>query len=228
MSHGIVKLICGEGMKTSTRNKMVVGAADLMRRRGLNATSVREVVRYTNTPRGSISHHFPQGKLQLVDAALVFAEQEASVPLQKLMTELGAIAGLQAFIGLWRQILIGTQCEAGCPVLAVAIEQYIGEDGNPNAEAQQRLLDRVNDIFQGWQHSIETALIQSGLPELRARRLSTLVLASIEGTVALCRAARSVDALDEVSDELTWVLSTAIDSYKSMEKCSQPEPEELR
>ena len=39
-------------MTSDTRAKMVAGAADLMSRRGVNATSMREVVRHTGTPRG--------------------------------------------------------------------------------------------------------------------------------------------------------------------------------
>ena len=51
---------------TTTRDKMIAGAADLMSRLGVNATSMRDVVRHTATPRGSIGHHFPDGKRQLI------------------------------------------------------------------------------------------------------------------------------------------------------------------
>jgi hypothetical protein len=44
----------------------------------------------------------------------------------------------------------------------------------------------------------------------RAERLATLVVASIEGTVAMCRANRSADALDQVQEELETVLSSAL------------------
>ena len=202
-------------MKTSTREKMVAGAVDLLRQRGLNATSVREVVRQTETPRGSISHHFPQGKLQLVTEALAYAGQEVSLPLQKLLEEKGAIAGLRTFIGLWRQVLVGTHCQAGCPVLAVTVEQYVGEDGNLNLEAQEQLLEQAHAIFQDWQNSIAKALVHEGLTAARARRLATLVVSAVEGTVALCRAAHEVKALDEVASELEALLTDAIAARQS-------------
>ena len=63
-------------MTATTRDKMIAGAADLMSRRGVNATSMRDVVRHTATPRGSISHHFPDGKRQLIAEAVVFAGQQ--------------------------------------------------------------------------------------------------------------------------------------------------------
>jgi len=61
-------------MTSDTRAKMVAGAADLMSRRGVNATSMREVVRHTGTPRGSIGHHFPGGKQQLIEIAKALSQ----------------------------------------------------------------------------------------------------------------------------------------------------------
>ena len=90
-------------MTPETRAKMVAGAADLMSRRGVNGTSMRDVVRHTGTPRGSISHHFPRGKLQLIEDAIAFAGAQVSGPLEHLTRERGAMAGLREFISLWRQ-----------------------------------------------------------------------------------------------------------------------------
>jgi WD40 repeat protein len=47
------------------RQQMVIGAADMIRRRGLNATSVRELAKHTRAPLGSTYHYFPRGKQQL-------------------------------------------------------------------------------------------------------------------------------------------------------------------
>src|SRR5260370_10069436 len=117
----------GRAMNSDSRAKMVAGAADLLSRRGVNATSVREVVRHSGTPRGSIGHHFPRGKQQLIEDAIAFAGAEVSAPLEHLMRERGAIAGLRAFIALWRRTLEASHFEAGCPVLAVAGEQYVSD-----------------------------------------------------------------------------------------------------
>jgi len=193
-------------MKTDTRNKMVVGAMDLIRRRGVNATSVREVVRHTDTPRGSIKHHFPNGKLQLVTEAVTLAGQEVTLPLRQLMNEQGSLKGLNLFIGFWRKILESSNFEAGCPVLAVAVEQYISEDGNPHPEAEQQLLVMADTIFKEWQQIIQTSLQKDGISQIRASRLANLIVSSIEGTVAMCRAARSTTALDDVQAELEIVI----------------------
>jgi AcrR family transcriptional regulator len=202
-------------MTSDTRAKMVAGAADLMSRRGVNATSMREVVRHTGTPRGSIGHHFPRGKQQLIEDALVFAGKQVSGPLQHLTETRGAIAGLRAFIALWRQTLERSEFRAGCPVLAVAVEQYVNDatekDGEPDEAAQEHLLDLANGIFADWQRIMFTALRREGVAPARARRLAALVIASTEGTVAMCRAARGAQPLDDVRQELELVLSGALE-----------------
>lgn len=197
-------------MGTGTRDKMISGAVELMRQRGVNATSVREVVRYTDTPRGSIRHHFPNGRLQLVEEAVALAGLEVSVPMRELTTSLGALAGLRMFIGLWKKVLEAMQFQFGCPVLAVAIEQYIGEDGNPQPEAGQRLLRQADAIFSEWRQILEVAMVKDGVEVVRARRLATLIIASIEGTAALCRAANSSAAIDDLQAELELALMAAL------------------
>lgn len=202
-------------MRGETRNRMVAGAADLIRRRGVNATSIREVVRHTKTPRGSVAHHFPSGKLQMVEEALAYANREVAEPLAKLVERAGVQAGLRAVIEGWRGILQDSQFEAGCPVLAVAVEQYTGEDGQPDLAAQTRLLDISQNAFADWQRILSTGLRKEGVSPARARRLSALVISAVEGTVALCRAARSAQPLDDVKLELEAVLAAAIRSTKT-------------
>ncbi|GAA2276748.1 hypothetical protein GCM10010149_19920 [Nonomuraea roseoviolacea subsp. roseoviolacea] len=42
------------------------------------------------------------------------------------------MAGVRAFLDLWRRTVIGSDYAAGCPVLAVAVEEPPGE-GDPEA-----------------------------------------------------------------------------------------------
>ena len=198
-------------MTATTRDKMIAGAADLMSRHGVNATSMRDVVRHTATPRGSISHHFPDGKRQLIAEAVIFAGKQVSIPLERAMNERGVIGGLAAFVASWRRRLEATGFAAGCPVLAVAVDRYVGEPGDKHdAAAQQHLLDLADSVFADWQQIMHAALLREGLAADRAARLATLVVASIEGTVAMCRASRSADALDQVQEELETILSAAL------------------
>ena len=199
-------------MSTDTRQKMVLGAAELLRRRGLNATSLREVVKHTGTPRGSIRHHFPQGKRQLVEEALLLAGRSVSAQLRQRVQQAGALGGLAAFIEGWKQTLEQSDFEAGCPILAVAAEQYVAEDGYPNAEVQDQLLQRTAAAFAEWQSILREALQKEGIAADQARPLATVIISAVEGAVTMCRAAKSTAALSEVEWVLSGLLRTALPS----------------
>jgi len=58
---------------STTRRTMIAGAASLLARRGMGATSFSEVLAATGAPRGSLYHHFPGGKDELMAEATRYA-----------------------------------------------------------------------------------------------------------------------------------------------------------
>ena len=55
---------------TDARRKMIESAVTLLAMRGLQGTAFSDVLERSGAPRGSIYHHFPGGKDELVDAAI--------------------------------------------------------------------------------------------------------------------------------------------------------------
>ncbi|RAS68917.1 TetR family transcriptional regulator [Lentzea atacamensis] len=182
-----------------SRQQIVAGAADMIRRRGLNATSIREVAKHAGTPLGSTYHYFPGGKSQLATEAVQWASDTVQKVLAAKLRK-GPIAGLQAFFALWRQIVTDTDFQAGCPVLAVAIE----ETADPQAVAA------AAEAFRAWSELLENALKDHGVQAPRAKSLAQLVVAAAEGAVAMCRAQRGIQPLDDVAKELTALLESVI------------------
>lgn len=199
-------------MSQSTREKMISGAADLISRRGINGTSLRNVVDHTGTPRGSLGHHFPGGKMQMLEEAIAFASDGVAVPLHAAVTDRGVVKGLHTFIGWWRDLLVDSDYEAGCVVLAVAVEPLASTEGTQaDAPAQpEKLRALAHEAFARWERILADALRREGLSTAQSRRLAVLTVAAIEGTVAMCRAARSAKALDDVQHELEALLVARI------------------
>lgn len=171
---------------------MVSSAAALIQRRGLSRTSFSEVVADSGAPRGSIYHHFPEGKDQLAADAIswtlewVLARQRAS----RARTPLGV---LEHFIDIWRQTVIDSGGTAGCVVAGVAV------DTMPDAT---ELMARVRSAFDTWVSFLADQLHEAGLPRHRARPVAVAALAAMEGAIILCRAERSVQPLETVATEL--------------------------
>lgn len=191
-----------------TRDRMVAGAAELLRRRGVTATSLREVVRHTGTPRGSIAHHFPGGKAQLLEEAVSYAHRHVSRPLREVLEARGTIAGIRLLGRHWREALESTGFEAGCPVMAVAIEHAGDDDGA--GPRQRRLPGLARAAFDDWVDLLAASLCRDGVPRARARTLAVLIVASFEGAIGMSRAARSCEPLDRVVGELERVVGDAV------------------
>lgn len=200
---------------------MVAGAADMIARRGVSAASVREVVRNTSTPRGSIAHHFPGGRQQLIEEAISHAGQFVAQTMERLMIEQGARKGMKRFIAGWRARLQESHYEAGCPILAACIEGPVsglsGDSAGTNlGQADQgRLLDLADSIFLDWQRIFADALRREGVAPARSRRLAVLVVAAIEGTIALCRSGRTTKPLDDIGAELDALIADALADVSS-------------
>ncbi len=193
---------------------MISGAADLISRRGVNGTSLRNVVDHTGTPRGSLGHHFPGGKMQMLEEAIAFASDGVAVPLHAAVANKGVVEGLRTFIGWWRDLLVASDFEAGCVVLAVAVEPLTNTEGTPLESPVQpeQLRALAHEAFARWETILVDGLRREGVSAAQSRRLAVLAVAAIEGTVAMCRASRSPKALNDVQQELEAVLAARIAS----------------
>lgn len=196
------------GPAAGTRDRMVAGAVDLLRRRGVTATSLREVVRHTGTPRGSIAHHFPGGKAQLLEEAVGYARRHVSRPLREVLESRGTIAGIRLLGRQWRTTLEATRFEAGCPVMAIAIEQ--GDEGARGEQQDRRLPGMAREAFDDWAGLLTEALGREGVAKARARSLAVLIVASFEGAIGMSRAAGSCEPLERVLDELERAVAGAL------------------
>ncbi len=186
--------------EADARTRMVAGAADMIGRRGMNAASVRELARHTGAPLGSTYHYFPGGKGQLAAEAVRWADDLTAQVLIRA-TATGPCDGLTAFVTMWRQTLVDSDFRAGCPILAVAVEEL--------ADAAPR--DAAVFAFGNWTSLLAGALRAHGVGQQQAMGTATLVVAAVEGAVAMCRAERTTQPLDTVGRELRGVLKAVLE-----------------
>jgi TetR/AcrR family transcriptional repressor of lmrAB and yxaGH operons len=177
-------------MAGKVRLRMVEGAVQLLARRGLHATSFSEVLKLTGSPRGSVYHHFPDGKDQLIGSAIDLAGARALEYIDR-KAGAGAVEITEFFLHVWREVLSRSHFQAGCAVLAATIETDSPE-----------LLNRAAAIFRKWRNRLCELFEQSGLPAREAAQFAALLVASSEGAVVLSRAEQSMEPFELVSEQL--------------------------
>ncbi|ADO67814.1 TetR-family transcriptional regulator [Stigmatella aurantiaca DW4/3-1] len=170
---------------------MVKAAASLLSERGLAGTSFSEVIERSGAPRGSIYHHFPDGKEGLTEEAIALVRDRV---LTLLRHREGETPGqvVHRFIEAWRGVLVKSDFQAGCAIAAVAHERL----GHP------ALGDRAAAVFVAWERALEQALRSAGMPGEKAHSAAALILAALEGVLIVCRARREIAPLDAVGASL--------------------------
>src|ERR1700677_4023791 len=90
------------------RERMVRSAAQLIRRKGVSGTGMREIVTEADAPRGSLQHYFPGGKEELVSDALLWMGDVAAQRIKRCARELQPripSALLASIVDTWRRDL---------------------------------------------------------------------------------------------------------------------------
>jgi TetR/AcrR family transcriptional repressor of lmrAB and yxaGH operons len=172
------------------RARMVASAVDLLARKGLQATSLNDVLERSGAPRGSVYHHFPKGKDEIVGSALDAARATAIDWLDRKTGEPADVVAAW-FLHIWREVLVRSNFDAGCAVLAVTV-----------AADSPELREHAADVFRTWRRRLSELLEQGGLGPKDAARMAATLIASSEGAVALSRAEQSLEPFDLVGEQL--------------------------
>ena len=183
-------------VRGATRTTMLVAAADLLRERGAAGVTVDAVLARSGAPRGSVYHHFPGGRGQILREALQFAGDEIIETLER-DADVGAVALLRRLAGLWRAALIDSDFTAGSPVLAAAVGS--GPD-------EQQLTSMAGDIFRRWRASSREAFLREGFDPEEATALAHTTISALEGAVVLCRATHSAQPIDDVARQIEFLI----------------------
>jgi len=178
------------------RARMVEGAVRLLATSGVEGTSFAEVLAATGSPRGSVYHHFPGGKPELLHAALDLASERGLAAMEATRGQ-PAVIVVQRFLSLWRELLERSHLTAGCAVVAITV-----------AAGDDDLLNHAGTIFRNWTNLLTELCAAGGLDREPARRLAVTVISATEGAVALCRAERSLEPLEDISAVLLSLAET--------------------
>ncbi|TMK88305.1 MAG: TetR/AcrR family transcriptional regulator, partial [Actinobacteria bacterium] len=140
---------------------MIVSTALLVRERGARATSLDAILAHSGAPRGSVYHHFPRGREQLLREATEYAGEYVARRLER-GGDGDPLAALDALFDEYSATLVASDFRAGCPVVAVAIE---------SPEEGPDLRDVALAAFERWRRALAGALEASGIADERADEL---------------------------------------------------------
>ncbi|WP_433052578.1 TetR/AcrR family transcriptional regulator [Dactylosporangium sp. CS-033363] len=181
----------------ATRDRIVAGAAVLLRERGVDEVSLDDVRAATATSKSQLFHYFPAGRSGLL---LAIAQHEASAVLHDQEPHLSSLGSPESWAA-WREAVIARYEAQGtrCPLAALTRQL---------APSNPEVRPIVSGLLTTWQ----TKLIEGARRAKAAdpEKTGLVILAAVQGGVGILLATGDSTALRVALDAaLVEVLSAA-------------------
>jgi TetR/AcrR family transcriptional regulator, lmrAB and yxaGH operons repressor len=197
------------------RGAIVRAAATLFRRNGFAATGINEIVEVSGATKGSLYHYFPDGKDQIAEAAIRFAGAGLVATLEKLEKEHDTTASMiRAYCRLLAGWMAKSGFKDGCPISTTLLEA---------APQSVALTAAGREVFGDWCAVIARALVRDGFGKAEAKRLATLAVSAIEGSLILARVEGSAAPIDDVAKSLGRAFSSEVGTGSRRQNASKQE-----
>lgn len=184
--------------RRNVRDEMVQGAIGLLAAKGVQGTSFAVVTETTNTPRGSIYHHFPGGKNELIVNAVESMGSFVTTLIDAVDASSPADV-VQTFFDNWRLVLLASNFENNCAIANTTL----------GAGDEETLRTAARKVFEDWHAALIKAFVRSGCGEAAAKDYAFVCLSASEGALILGRASRNDVAFDALIRQLKRLVSSS-------------------
>ncbi|MEV5653023.1 TetR/AcrR family transcriptional regulator [Nocardia sp. NPDC052254] len=189
-----------DSVSSPTADRIVTATAELMRRQGYGATTVKQITAAARAPIGSLYHHFPGGKQQIAASAL---RSSGAAYIQLLPMLMDPYPDLHeavscAFTAAAEQIEQSGWMNM-CPVGTVAGEI---------ADSEPELRTVTAEVIDDWMNRGSAYFRTRGLAPDAARGFTAAVLGALEGAFILSRTLRSTAPLISAGHAMAAYLDT--------------------
>ena len=194
----------------TTKESLLTTAAKLFQQKGYSATGLNEIVTESGTPKGSLYHYFPQGKLQLAIEAVNFAGIGINDNVAHLLSlESDPVSAFQKVI---EDIIMRFQ--DGSDFMGVSLSM-ISLEAPSEAESLRAVCETV---FNSREELYASKLAASGYSAVEAKRLGSLMQILIEGAIVATRTRNDPSALREVSQSVSELLGKKTNERQNTEE----------
>ena len=175
-----------------TKDSIVQSASNLIRLKGYFGTGINEIIEESKIPKGSLYHHFPGGKDEVIEAALEEAAVSLAISFKNAMKGKGsAVNGLKGIIDLFIDDLKENKLKYGCPLAAVSMDVAI---------ENENLRMACTRLFDFWITAIDSYLKYKGIKKSREKAERFLI--RVEGALLLSRVQQSDRPLKLIKKDL--------------------------
>ncbi|KMO85553.1 TetR family transcriptional regulator [Megasphaera cerevisiae DSM 20462] len=186
-------------MKTTSRERIIQTASDLFQTKGYHATGLNEIIKNSDSPKGSLYYYFPHGKEELGVAAVRFAGNFIRQKIKNgLQRHTDPILAIQEVIRGIKVALDKERKLNNTSLSLVALETYL---------SSELLRTACSQSFYEIEKIYAEKLIASGFTEEKAAELGITIQTMVEGSILLSVTHGNTSPLTIVSKEIEFLIS---------------------
>lgn len=175
------------------RDRLLLSAVELVRRQGVAATGLAELLERSRTARGSVYQHFPSGKEELIATSTRVVGDAVAQRIRAEADHLDPVGIVRAVVDETVRDLLDHDFKLGCPIAAAA------SAGPDHVEA----VTAAAASFDAWVRGLRDVFTRAGMDGAAAEAFASVVVSAVEGAILQARAARSLAPLHHVAEQLS-------------------------
>lgn len=183
--------------KSDTRHKLTRATSRLLWENGYYGTGIQEVLKVAGVPKGSLYHHFPEGKDGLVKEALRYSSNRMMEDYEMAMRGTKTpLKGFEAILDRMIMRMDESKFRLGCPLATVTMELD---------QSKGEILQVCQEMYQNWEDALTGYLALKQIPNPRPKARNYLML--LEGGFILAKAHQDTRFLNFVKDQVPHLLA---------------------
>ncbi|KHF37782.1 TetR/AcrR family transcriptional regulator [Halalkalibacter okhensis] len=180
--------------KVNTREVLIQTTARLLQTNGYVGTGLNEIIKQSGAPKGSIYHHFPDGKEQLAVEAINWTKGNVTSFIQKQLNLYeDPIESIQQFILDSAGRFEEDTYFKGVPIAAIVLE---------TSASSEKLREACKEVFDAWHRIFAEKLISNEYTEEQAHKLALTVNSMLQGALVVSLARKDAESLRTVAEAI--------------------------
>ena len=181
-----------------TKSRIIETATALFQLKGYRGVGLNELLRECKITKGSLYHHFPNGKVELLIACLHSLNESITAQIEGIFAHYpSTLKATEAMI----KMLIG-QYEKTGTIIGYTVSSMVSE----MATLSDPVRTACAELYRNTQAIYSQKLRDEGFTESSAQSIAVSLSALVEGGMMLCLAQKSSEPLRTVSDVLPKLL----------------------
>ena len=193
-------------MTESVREKLIATAASLFQKQGVRATGLAEILRVSQTPKGSLYYYFPHGKDELTKAAIAYAGAQSENRVKRTLAS--DADPTKAFTHLFQEMADDIAASGHLNHVSISLIALETIDEPELQSACAQVYSRLEILYT-------SKLIEIGIKDDVARDLGQFIQATTEGTVTIAATKQQPKLLLKTAKQVTTLIRLTLANQKA-------------